>query len=79
MKDSVEKALEAIRAAISIGQVRRAAKIAYRHNEAPGRPDQAVLQMEVVRRKAMLREDTYDTGYHSIGCPALTGGNCQCK
>lgn len=80
MKELVENALSAIRGAQSIGGVRRAAKIAYPHNEAPGSPDQAVLQMEVAIRKAVLRasSDDYDRGNHTIGCPALTGGICQC-
>ena len=57
MKEIVEKALNAIKEAKSLGQVRRATTIAYPHHEAPGKPDQAVLQMEVARRKAVLRED----------------------
>lgn len=76
MKELVENALNAIRKARSIGEVRRAAKIAYPDNEAPGKPDQAVLQMWVAWGKAALRMD--DRGNHTIGCPALTGGNCQC-
>ncbi len=55
MKESVEKALNAIREATSIGQVRRAAKIAYPHNKAPRTPDQAVLQMEVAKKKSGVK------------------------